>query len=73
MLCNRSAGRLILCLTNVDFQFNDWKSFIADLKFQIPSRDREYDPELRQWYIKASEYNISIVRQLADRYFPSEG
>jgi len=71
MLWNRSAGFLILSLTDADFQFSNWKGFIADLKFQISSSERDYDPEDRQWYIEASEYNISIVRQLADKYFPS--
>lgn len=73
MLWNRSAGKIIFCLTNADFQFGDWRGFFGELKNLILPEDREYDPDDRQWYIAASEYNVSIIRQLEDKYFPSEG
>ena len=72
MLCNRIAGNFVLCLTTGDFQFNEWKGFFRDLKSEILSPDREYDPELRQWYIKATLHNAEVIRRLAAKYFPKE-
>lgn len=72
MLCSRSARKLILCLTHSDFQFGDWKNFLADLKHHIPASEREYDEELRQWYIKATKRNESIVKQLSESYFSGD-
>jgi len=72
MLCNRSAGKIILSLSPGDFQFSNWRDFLDDLKDRIAPHEREYDPELQQWYIQASEYNVSIVHQLTAKYFPPE-
>lgn len=73
MLWNRSAGKIILCLTDADFQFGDWRGFVDELKELVLPEDRRYDAGDRQWYIAASEYYVSIIRQLESKYFPKDG
>lgn len=60
---------MIIVLMSDDFRWHDWRAFLDDMKAHIAAEEWEYNGEEKQWYVKATKQNVSILEQLRGRYF----
>jgi len=66
MITEGKAGFIILVLEPHDWK-RGGKEFIKEMKDSIPPDDREWNDELKQWFIKGKwKY---VLRSMIEKYF----
>jgi len=69
-------GVFFVSLQDADFRRNNkagnWRTAIGHLKNDIPSDQRSYDKDTRQWEIKDTPDNRDIIAAINDVFFRDE-
>jgi hypothetical protein len=71
MIIERVTGFINFQLEERDFKY-DWESFIAQVKKQIPSKERSYDDQSCWWSILDTETNWIILHNLKKEFLTNQ-